>query len=49
LKSVWTNSSQDPVLKKPSQKRIGGVTQDVGPVPEKIICSNLHNEQEENS
>jgi hypothetical protein len=29
-KPVWANSSQDPILKKiPSQKRAGGVAQDI--------------------
>jgi hypothetical protein len=31
LKPAWANSSEDPILKNPSQKRAGGVTQDVGP------------------
>jgi hypothetical protein len=31
LKPAWTNSSQDPISKNPSQKRAGGVAQGVGP------------------
>jgi hypothetical protein len=31
LKPVQANSSQDPVSKKPSQKRAGGVAQGEGP------------------
>jgi hypothetical protein len=31
LKPAWANSSWDPILKKPSQKRAGGVAQGVGP------------------
>jgi hypothetical protein len=32
LKPAWTNSLQDPISKKkPSQKRVGGVAQGVGP------------------
>jgi hypothetical protein len=30
-KPAQANSSRDPILKNPSQKRIGGVTQGVGP------------------
>jgi hypothetical protein len=31
LKPAHANSSRDPILKKPSQKRAGGVVQGVGP------------------
>jgi hypothetical protein len=31
LKPVWTNSSQDPILKEPTTKTAGGVTQGVDP------------------
>jgi hypothetical protein len=31
LKPAWANSSQDLVLKKPTQKRAGGVAQGIGP------------------
>jgi hypothetical protein len=27
----WANSSQDPILENPSQKRAGGMAQGVGP------------------
>jgi hypothetical protein len=30
-KSAWANSSRDPILKNPSQKRTGGVAQGVDP------------------
>jgi hypothetical protein len=30
-KPAWANSSRDPILKKPSQKRAGGVAQGVDP------------------
>jgi hypothetical protein len=30
-KPAWGNSSQDPILKKPITKRVGGVAQNVGP------------------
>jgi hypothetical protein len=31
LKPAWANSSPDPISKKPSQKRAGGVTQGIDP------------------
>jgi hypothetical protein len=31
LKTAWENSSPDPILKNPSQKRAGGMAQGVGP------------------
>jgi hypothetical protein len=30
LKPAWTNSSQEPISKNPSQKRAGGMVQGVG-------------------
>jgi hypothetical protein len=30
LNPAWANSSKDPVLKNPSQKRVGGMAQGVG-------------------
>jgi hypothetical protein len=31
LKPAWANTSRDPILKNPSQKRASGVAQGIGP------------------
>jgi hypothetical protein len=38
LKPAQTNSSQDPISKNPSQKRIGGVAENVGPEFKPYYC-----------
>jgi hypothetical protein len=31
LKPAWENSSRDPAMENPSQKRVGGMSESVGP------------------
>jgi hypothetical protein len=41
-KPAWANSLQDPILKNPTQKRAGGVTQVVERLPSKHEALNLN-------